>query len=207
MGTEIFRGGTTEEVFAWDGAANNRALASGRASMILNAISAIRAVETQDPELARKIQLLPTPQGPGGRLGPYVIGVYVIWKFARNSEVAKQFLVDLALQYREAFIRSDLYNVPSFPGVANDLKELVTNDARAHPPGKYALLAEAEQWTTNWGHPGHANAATDEVFNQFLIPKIFAAAARGEMSAEEAVAAAEAQITPIFDKWRERGKI
>ncbi len=36
---------------------------------------------------------------------------------------------------------------------------------------------------------------------------MFAAAARGEMSAEEAVKAAEAQITPIFDKWRDLGKI
>ena len=36
---------------------------------------------------------------------------------------------------------------------------------------------------------------------------MFAAAARGEMTAEEAVEAAEAQIKPIFDKWRERGKI
>jgi multiple sugar transport system substrate-binding protein len=36
---------------------------------------------------------------------------------------------------------------------------------------------------------------------------MFAAAARGEMSAEEAVAGAEAQMKPIFEKWRERGKI
>jgi len=36
---------------------------------------------------------------------------------------------------------------------------------------------------------------------------MFAAAARGEMSAEEAVRAAEAKVKPIFDKWREQGKI
>jgi multiple sugar transport system substrate-binding protein len=36
---------------------------------------------------------------------------------------------------------------------------------------------------------------------------MFAAAARRELSAEEAVSAAEAQIKPIFEKWRERGKI
>jgi multiple sugar transport system substrate-binding protein len=47
----------------------------------------------------------------------------------------------------------------------------------------------------------------DEVFNQFLVPRMFAAAARGEMTPEEAVKAGEAQMKPIFDKWRERGKI
>jgi multiple sugar transport system substrate-binding protein len=207
MGTEIFRGGTTEEVFAWDGSANNRALASGRASLILNAISAMRAIETQDSALASKIQLLALPKGPRGRLGPYVVGTYVIWKFARNAEAAKQFLVDLALNYREAFIRSDFYNLPSFPETIKDLPQLVASDARADPPGKYTLLAQATDWTTNLGHPGYTNAAVDEVFNQYLVPRMFAAAARGEMSAEEAVRSAEAQMKPIFEKWRERGKI
>jgi multiple sugar transport system substrate-binding protein len=207
MGAEILRRGATDEVFSWDGSGNNRALASGRASFILNAISAIRAIETQDPELASKIQLLPVPQGPRGSLGPYVVGVYVIWKFAENAEAAKQFLVDLALNYREAFIRSDFYNLPSFPETIKDLPDLVANDARAKPAGKYALLAQATDWTTNVGHPGYTNAAVDEVFNQYLVPKMFAAAARGEMTAEDAVRAAEAQMKPIFDKWRGRGMI
>ena len=46
-----------------------------------------------------------------------------------------------------------------------------------------------------------------EVFNQFLVPRMFAAAAKGEMSAEDAVKAAEAQMKPIFDQWRARGKV
>jgi hypothetical protein len=36
---------------------------------------------------------------------------------------------------------------------------------------------------------------------------MFAAAARGEMTPEEAVSAAEARVIPIYDKWRENGKI
>jgi multiple sugar transport system substrate-binding protein len=40
-----------------------------------------------------------------------------------------------------------------------------------------------------------------------MIPKMFAAAATGEMTAEEAVKGAEAQMKPIFDRWREQGKI
>jgi multiple sugar transport system substrate-binding protein len=208
VGAAIFRTGMTDEVFDWDGASDNRYLASGRASLILDALSAMRAVEKQDPKLASQIALAPVPAGPAGQLSPpSVMSVYVIWKFSRNQEMAKQFLVDLALNYREVFLRSEFYNLPAFPGAVPDLGELVANDARAQPPDKYALLADATRWSTNLGHPGHTNAAVDEVVNQYLIPQMFAAAARGEMTPEEAVRAAEAQIKPIFEKWRQQGKI
>jgi hypothetical protein len=36
---------------------------------------------------------------------------------------------------------------------------------------------------------------------------MFAQAAKGEATPEEAVRAATDRVTPIFEKWRERGKI
>jgi len=208
VGAAIFRTGMTDEVFNWDGPSDNRYLASGRASLILDALSAMRAVEQQDSKLASQIALAPVPAGPAAQLSPpSVMSVYVIWKFSRNQEMAKQFLVDLALNCREAFLRSDFYNLPAFPGAVPDLGELVANDARAQPADKYALLADATRWSTNLGHPGHTNAAVDEVVNQYLIPEMFAAAARGEMTPEEAVRTAEARIKPIFERWRQQGKI
>ncbi len=208
MGAAIFRGGMTDEVLSWDPASNNRYLNSGKGSLILNPVSALRAMEKQAPELARQVALAPFPAGPAGRLGPALeVGVYVIWKFARNQEAAKQFLVDLALNYREAFARSEFYNLPAFPGAVTDLVSQLASDQQAQPAGKYALLAQATEWSTNVGHPGYANAATDEVFNEFIVPRMFAAACTGEMTAEEAVRAAEAQVVPIFEKWRKRGKI
>jgi multiple sugar transport system substrate-binding protein len=207
LGASLYQTGMTDEVFTWDGTSNNRYLASGKGSLILNAISAIRAIEGQDPQLATKIGLLPAPDGPAGRHASYVVGVYVIWNFAENPEPAKQFLVDFTLASRQSFLKSELYNFPSFTGAVPDLADVVRADTGAQPPGKYGLLAQAAGWSTNVGHPGSANAAVDEVFNSFLVPKMFAAAARGEMSPEEAVKAAEAQMKPIFEKWRERGKI
>ncbi len=208
MGAAIFRSGMTEEVLSWDPASNNRFLTSGKGSLILNPVSALRGMEKQVPDLAKHVALAPFPAGPAGRLGPALeVGVYVIWKFARYQEAAKQFLVDLALNYREAFTRSEFYNLPAFPGTITDLVPLLTSDPEARPAGKYALLAQATEWSTNVGHPGHANAATDEVFNQFIIPRMFAAVCSGEMTPEEAVRAAEAQVVPVFAKWRERGKI
>ena len=203
----IYGAGMTEESLAWDGASNNRYLANGTGSLILNPISAIRAIEKQRPALAAQIGLLPLPAGPAGNQSPYVVGTYVIWKFAQNPEAAKQFLVDLAQQSRGELIHSELYNLPSFPGAVPDLSAVVTGDAVAQPPDKYGLLAGAERWTTNMGHPGYANAAVDEVYDRTIVTRMFAVAARGTMTAEEAVMAAEAEMRPIFEKWRERGKI
>lgn len=210
MMAALYRTGMGDNVFSWDGYSNNRLLATGKVSMILNGISAIRDAESEDPEAAGQILLAPTPTARAGLdqvRGAYVTGIYVIWKFAQNQDAAKQFLVDLALNGREGFLRSRFYNLPAFPAAIPNLAELVATDDKANPSGKYALLADAASWSTNMGHPGHPNAATDEVFNQYIVPKMFAAAARAETSAEEAVAAAEAQMKPIFEKWREQGKI
>lgn len=197
----IYRAGMTEDVFSWDASANNRYLADGRGSLIVNAISALRAIEAQDTALASRVQLLPTPAGPAGRHGVYITGTYVIWKFARNQEAAKQFLVDLAVDYRDAFEKSGFYNLPSFPGAVPDLEGLVARDP------KYAVLADAASWSTNLGHPGYASAALDEALNQFIVPDMFAAVARGTLSVDDAVQRAEARLQPIFDRWRERGKV
>ncbi|HLF40873.1 MAG TPA: extracellular solute-binding protein [Acidimicrobiia bacterium] len=206
MGAALYREGMTEDVFAWDGSANNRFLAEGKGSLIVNAISALRAIEAQDPELAAKIRLAPTPAGPAGRQGVYLTGNYVIWKFSKNQALAKRFLVDLVLAYREFVVQSRLYNLPAFPGSVPDLGAIVAGDPGA-VAGTYDLLGGAEDWSTNLGHPGYSNAAMGEVQNQYVVPDMFLSVCQGEATPEEAARAAEARATPIFEKWQERGKI
>jgi multiple sugar transport system substrate-binding protein len=45
------------------------------------------------------------------------------------------------------------------------------------------------------------------VFATFVIPNMFARAARGEVSPAQAVTQAEARVKPIFEKWRARGLV
>ena len=45
------------------------------------------------------------------------------------------------------------------------------------------------------------------MFGTFIIPNMMAKAARGELSAKEAVEDAEAQIKPIYEKWRAQGLV
>lgn len=204
----LWSGGQAPETLSWnDASANNRHLTGGKGSLIINPVSGLRAVEKQDPAMARTIGLAPTLAGPAARLSPAPAQTYVIWTFAENQDGAKRFLVDLMLAYRDAFIHSEFYNFPAFPGSVPDLADLVAKAPGVEPAGKYSLIARCPEWSTNMGHPGYTNAAVDEVLNQNLIPKMVAATARGEMTAEDAVKAADAQMKPIYEKWRKQGKI
>ena len=207
VGAALFRSAMTDEVLGWDITSNNRYFVSGRGSLIVNSIAALRALEAQDAELAAKTGLRPVPAGPLGRRAPYAVNVYMIWKFAENQEAAKRFLVDTIRDSRASFLESQYLQIPSFPAAAGALADLIASDSRAQPTGKYALLAEAEEWTTNLGYPGHTNIAIQEVLDASVVSEMFAAAARGDMSAEEAVRTAEAKTRSIYDKWREQGKI
>ena len=203
---ELFRQGMDAAVIDWDAVSDNRSLAAGQASLVVDAISGLRAVEKQDPGLARTIGVAAPPAGPAGLFSPPILHSFAIWGFSQQRLLAEQFLVDLVADSREALLRSEFYNLPSFPGAVSDFEGLLAGDA-AEPAGKYSVLAGAGAWSPNLGYPGNDSAAVDESVNEFIVTRMFAAAARGELSAEEAVRRAESQAAPIFDKWRERGKI
>ncbi len=205
---DIYRRGMSDEVFAWTAASNNQAFLAGRLSVALNAISIARSAELSgNTALSNDTWLASIPRGPHMRMGnEHVMGVYVIWKFAKNQDAAKKFLVDLAVNYKEAFVESKFYNFPSFPASVPDLEQLVQRDEEAQPPDKYAILADFQDFSFNVGHPGYTTPAVDEVFSTFLIPQMFAEGAQSG-DAQGAVDRAEQQINSVFEKWRAQGKI
>ena len=76
------------------------------------------------------------------------------------------------------------------------------------PRGKYTILTTiAQRYTTNVGHPGFSNAAVDETFGQFLIPKMFADVALDKASPADAARTYQGQVATIFAKWRKLKKI
>jgi len=198
----LYKETETAEIFTWDPASNNRAMLAGRASYVQNAISVTRTAEKDNPAMAKKIGLVQALRGPVRRItAEHVMNCYVIWKFAANLEGAKQFLVDLVDDSPAVFRESEFYNFPSFPTTVPNAVELLRNDPRADPAGKYAVLSDALDWATNVGYPGYATAATDEVFNTFVLPTMFARVARDEVTAEAAAAAAQKDVERIFRKW------
>ena len=204
----LYREAMTPAVLAWDPSSNNRAMLAGQSSLVMNAISITRAAENDRLPIGAKIALARPPRGPARRVGfPHATSVYVIWKFAENVDGARGFLVDLVGHSREAFQASESYNFPAFADRVPDLPKLLAHDAKGTPPEKYAVLTDALDWMTNLGAPGHANAALDDAYGTWLLNTMFARAAAGNDSPEEAVKQADRKLRQIWQKWQARGLV
>jgi multiple sugar transport system substrate-binding protein len=196
----LFEETMTPEVLAWDASSNNRFMLAGKGSLALNAISITRTGENKKIAVTDDIWLAKAAKGP-------VRAIYVIWKFAKNIKGAKQFLVDYIGNFKQGFMASEYYNFPCFPKTVPDLKQLVANDPKANPPTKYKVLEDVLDWATNVGYPGYATPAIDEVFSTWVINTMFAEAAVGAESPEDALARAHKKCEGIWAKWKEKGKI
>jgi multiple sugar transport system substrate-binding protein len=204
----LFQEAMTPEVLAWDASSNNRAMLAGKSSLVLNAISITREAENKQMAIGDKIWLAKAAQGPVRRIGlEHVMSVYVIWKFAQNIDGAKKFLVDYVGNFREAFIHNEFYNFPCFPKQVPDLVKLISNDPKANPHDKYAVLGDSLEWATNVGFPGYANAAIDEIYSTWVLNNMFAKASTGTLSPEDALKEANEKCKSIFAKWKERGLV
>ena len=206
----LYEEAMTEEPISWDSLihdVSDQFIVSGKASLLLSSISATRTAERDNPEMSKKIQLAKAPKGPVRRMGQYYIPVYFIWKFAENIEGAKQFLIDYVGNFRKSFLAGKFRDFPCFPDTVPDLKKLIANDSRGHPPTKYNVLEDVLDWTTNMGYPGYANAAIEEVESGHIIPAMFRDAATGRAKPEDAIKDAETECKRIFSGWRAKGSI
>ena len=205
---DIYKNGMSDEVFAWTPSSNNQAFIAGRLSLAENAISIARTAEDQgNTALSDDTWLAPIPAGPHMRMGnEHVMGVYVIWKFAKNKEAAQKYIVDQQLDYREHFLQSKFYNFPAFTGAIKggfkSIRKLTAAD-KHKPRGKYTVLTTiAEKYTTNLGYPGYSNAVIDEIFNRYLIPQMFAQVAQGKKTPADAVSEYDKEFKRIHRKWQ-----
>jgi multiple sugar transport system substrate-binding protein len=210
---DIYKNGMSDEVFAWTAASNNQAFLADRLSVAVNAISIVRSAEKSgNAALSDDTWLASIPRGPVMRLGnEHVMGVYVIWKFAKNKEAAKQYLIDQQLAYRQHFVRSEYYNFPPWTGAIKGgfktIRKMTAQDPHK-PRGKYSVLTTiAEKYTTNPGHPGNSNAVIDEIFQTYMIPEMFARVAQGKENPADAVKSFDAKAKRIFRKWQAQGLV
>src|SRR5205807_2979711 len=108
---KLFKATMTAEVFAWNAASNNQGLIAGQLSYILNSISAYRTAQTANPDVADDIFFTPALKGPGGKglASEHVIPIYIIPKFAKNPDAAKEFILHLLANYASATFNTELY--------------------------------------------------------------------------------------------------
>lgn len=223
FGVRLFREVMNPAVLSWNAASNNQALNARQTSFIINPISAYRTAQANRLPVADDIFFTGALRGPRGRWVPGQAAAWVIWRFARSPDLAKEFLLALLDSYRDAVLASRLYNFPSYPGSVADartpvaekpdagrrwLRAAVLRDPfESNPADKLRVLAEAETWSTNVGYPGPANPAEGEILDTFVLPDMFARAATGRATPREAVEEAHRRCVEIFRKWRAQGLV
>jgi len=213
---KLFKQAETAEVFSWNAASNNQGLVAGSLSYILNSISAYRTAQKTKPEVANDIFFSKPLQGRGGAkplASEHVIQTYIIPKFSKNQDVAKEFLLYLADHSTDYVFQSELYELPVNPNTDAQGKLygqggwLDSDPYKSNPSGKLQVLKDATQWSVNVGYPGPASPAIGEIFDTNLLPSMMAAAAKGQKTPKQAVADTEQQIKAIFTKWRQKGLV
>src|SRR5262245_223018 len=201
----LYQESENAQVFSWTPPSNNIAMLGGKVSYVANAISITRQAEREHNPIDSKIGVCKTPKGPTRRIAAeHVMNCYVIWNFAENKEGAQKFLIDYMDHFHDGFVAGQFYNFPCFPKTVPNLKQEISNDSRAVPANKYAVLSDVLDWATNVGYPGYATAGIDEAFNTWVIPTMFATVARGDKTPEQAVDIAEAEYKRIFDRWKNK---
>lgn len=218
----LYSVGMTQAVLSWNAASNNQAFNAQETSYILNSISAYRTAQDNKLPVLENYFFVPALKGPTGiqRASEHVMSGYVVWKFSKNQDVAKQFLIALVDASREAMLASKLYNFPSYYGAVADpgtamnkktesgaawiAKQCNADPFGSQPPDKLSLLANALPWSTNLGYPGFANPAEGEIFDTYVITDMFAKAATGALSPKDALTEASNRSKEIFAKWRKK---
>jgi multiple sugar transport system substrate-binding protein len=219
---KLYSVGMNQAVLSWNAASNNQAFNAQQTSYILNSISAYRTAQDNKLPVLENYYFTPALKGPTGTqlASEHVMSGYVVWKFSKNQDVAKEFLVALVDASRDSMLASKLYNFPSFFGAAADPNTPMAKKAESgaawisaqcnkdpfgsNPPDKLALLAKSLPWSTNLGYPGYGNPAEGEIFDTYVITDMFAKAATGALSPKDAMAEANTRAKQIFDKWRQK---
>jgi ABC-type glycerol-3-phosphate transport system substrate-binding protein len=206
---ELFEGAMTEEVFAWNPASNNQGMVGGKLSYIVNSISAYRTTQKVNPTQANDTFFVQALEGPADALAAqHVMYNWIVPKHSESVDAAKEFLLHYTENYARATWESELYDFPAFPKRVPKLNDWLDDDPfGSEPRDKLSVLKSALDWSTNVGRQGNANTAVGEVFGTFIVPNMYARAARGRQTPEESVARAESEIVPIFEKWRRNGLI
>ncbi|MGH7912431.1 MAG: ABC transporter substrate-binding protein [Candidatus Dormibacteraceae bacterium] len=212
---KLFQQAETPEVFSWTAASNNQGLVAGQLSYILNSISAYRTAQQTNTSVADDIFFTPPMKAKLAKpiASEHVIQTYIVPKFSKNQETAKEFLSYFTAHASDFVYQSQLYELPVNPNTNAQKKTfgsggwLDKDPYHSHPSNKLELLSKANTWSVNVGYPGPASPAIGEIFDTNLLPNMMAAAAKGQKSPQQAVADATTQAKAIFAKWRKQGLI
>ncbi|MBV9173813.1 MAG: hypothetical protein JOZ81_27440 [Chloroflexi bacterium] len=197
-GVDLYNGGMTDEVFSWDNAGNNLLILSGRGSWIDNATSVYITARDQNPDIAEHLQIALNPKGPGAKGDRRNVcdpNAWAIWNFSQNADTAKAFLLAWYDAWQDWGKVSSGYNSPPL----NDMWKKPMPGLDADP--KLTIMQDWKDAAYVYGWQGPITQAMEEVQSTFVIPNMFARAAKGD-TPESAIQWTEGEYNRIFSKYK-----
>jgi multiple sugar transport system substrate-binding protein len=197
-GVQLYNDGMTDEVFSWDNSGNNLLILSGRGSWIDNATSVYITAVNQNPDIAENLQIALNPKGPGDKGARKNVcdpNAWAIWKFSQNADTAKAFLAAWYDAWQDWGKVSSGYNSPPL----NDMWKKPMPGLDQDP--KLTIMQDWKDLAYVYGYQGPITGAMEEIQSTFVIPNMFARAARGD-TPENALAWAEGEYKRIFAKYK-----
>jgi ABC-type glycerol-3-phosphate transport system substrate-binding protein len=177
-----------EAVRSWGDVDNNTYLKSGRGAWIYDPITAYRAIEAQDPDLAKKIGVDNPLKGTKDQICSMQFLVYGIWSFAKNIDAARQFLIDYSDDWRNQMTASNGYNNPFLKGhLAKPMPGLGADPKLSH-------LQDVTSFVQPVGYPGPSSPAAYDALNGHIVTDMFTAFATGKKSADDVIADAKRRL-------------
>jgi multiple sugar transport system substrate-binding protein len=190
---ELYQKTMTNEVLSWDDTGNNLLLASGKGSWIHNPISALRTIEKEAPDLAKKIAVGNSPSGPKGRHAPVSTSTMGIATWSKNVPAAKAMLTEYYNQFTAGVEVSEGYNQPLLKDFRKKPMAVLGTDPRL------GMLQDFDQVAHVAGYPGPPNAAAGEAETNWIVPLMVGRAIQdGDINS--AVAWAAEKLGAIYNK-------
>ena len=209
---QLYAEALTPAVTTWTSASNNEDLVAGKASYIVNPLSAYRLAQKNVPDVADDIYFTSTMAGPSlpGSFIAHPMS-YVVPKSSDNLNAAQDFLLYMLANYSKSTYISELFDYPAYLTTVPQLDTadnwLAQDPFNSKPANKLEFQRTAHEWSVMYGHPGAANAAIGEINSKFVLPQMVQKAVSGELTVEQAAQWAEEQIAPIYEKWRGQGLV
>jgi hypothetical protein len=181
-----------EDVYAWDDAANNRWLISGRGSSIFNPPSAWTVAKRDAPEVAEQVWHHDAPAGPQGRYRGSLPFHWGVWEFAENKSAAKDILLHLAdkEQVSELLWASQGYDMP----LQDSYYDHQVWVEESPPDGtlyNYPVRGNEELIVAGYPAPPQVGA---RIYNEAMFAVLTARVTQGGESLDDAIAWAEDEL-------------
>jgi len=179
-----------DNVYAWDDAANNRWIISGRGSGICNPPSAWAVANRDNPEVGKQLWHHDNPRGPEGRFRTGNPNFWGIWDFSENISAAKDLLRYVARQdvVHRLVAASQGYDIP----IITSHYQSNAYWTNAGPPKgviyNYPIRGDETQIVA--GYPAPPEFAS-QVYTQGILPNLVARVTQAGESFDDAIAWAE----------------